>query len=107
MVLHPEAQRKAQEELDDVLGVGRAPNFEDRPNLPYIEALMTEVRERKVQQCSYARENFTSYQVLRWVPIAPIALPHAVAQDDYYGDYLIKKGTLVFGNSWFVEYDTK
>ncbi|EIN03940.1 CyP450 monooxygenase [Punctularia strigosozonata HHB-11173 SS5] len=85
MVLHPEVQRKAQKELDTVLGVERTPSFEDRPNLPYIEAIMSEV--------------------LRWVPIAPVALPHVAAQDDQYGEYVIKKGTLVFGNSWALLHD--
>lgn len=43
MVLFPEAQRKAQEELDGVLGQDRLPLFSDRPNLPYLDALHKEV----------------------------------------------------------------
>ena len=43
MVLFPEAQRRGQEELDRVLGKGSLPTLEDRPNLPYINAMIKEV----------------------------------------------------------------
>lgn len=44
MVLHPEKQAKAQEELDKVIGRGtRLPEYEDEPNLPYLSALLKEV----------------------------------------------------------------
>ena len=43
MMLHPEVQRKAQEEIDRVVGNNTLPDFEDRPSLPYIEAIMKEV----------------------------------------------------------------
>ena len=43
MMNHPEVQRKAQAELDTVLG-GRLPTCDDRgPSLPYINALVEEV----------------------------------------------------------------
>ena len=37
MTLHPEAQKKAQDELDRVVGPDRLPTFADRPNLPYVD----------------------------------------------------------------------
>jgi hypothetical protein len=40
MILHPEAQRKAQEELDRVVGTNRLPNFGDRADLPYVSVLV-------------------------------------------------------------------
>jgi cytochrome P450 len=43
MTLHPAVQRKAQAELDSVVGPHRLPTFADRDNLPYIEALMKEL----------------------------------------------------------------
>ena len=52
MVLHPEVQVKAQAEIDNVIGRDRLPTFEDRPNLPYVDALVKEV--------------------LRWGPVAPM-----------------------------------
>lgn len=42
MTLNPEAQRKAQEEIDRVVGPDRIPDFSDREHLPYVEALMKE-----------------------------------------------------------------
>lgn len=51
MMLHPEIQRRAQAELDFVCPE-RLPEFSDRQNLPYIDALCTEL--------------------LRWSSIGPI-----------------------------------
>jgi len=42
MVKHPEVLRKAQEEIDSVVGHSRLPMFRDRPSLPYVEAMFTE-----------------------------------------------------------------
>ena len=36
LVAFPEVQRKAQEEVDRVIGPDRAPAFEDWTNLPYL-----------------------------------------------------------------------
>ena len=54
MTLHPEIQRKAQEELDRVVGTDRLPTFADRDNLPYLEALVSEVH--------------------RWMPVSPMGM---------------------------------
>lgn len=43
MVLHPDVQTKGQEEIDRVLGGSRLPTFEDRPFLPYTEAIYREI----------------------------------------------------------------
>jgi len=72
MVVHPGIQRKAQQHLDEVLGSGRLPTLEDRPNLPYIEAVYREL--------------------IRWKVPAPIGLAHVSTQDDYYEGYYIPKG---------------
>ena len=42
MALYPEVQKKAQAEIDSVIGPNRLPNFEDRPSLPYINAIIKE-----------------------------------------------------------------
>lgn len=42
MVLHPDALKRAQEEIDLVIGPDRLPSFSDRKDLPYIEALVQE-----------------------------------------------------------------
>ncbi|KLO07927.1 cytochrome P450 [Schizopora paradoxa] len=75
---HPETMRRAQEEIDRVVGTDRLPTFEDRDNLPYINAMCTEV--------------------LRWEIIGPFALPRCTAQEDEYRGYRIPAGTLVLPN---------
>ena len=42
MVLNPEVQRKAQEEVDHVVGINSLPTFEDLPNLKYVDAIRKE-----------------------------------------------------------------
>jgi cytochrome P450 len=42
MVLYPEVQKKAQAEIDAVIGPNRLPDFQDRPSLPYINAIVKE-----------------------------------------------------------------
>jgi len=40
MVLHPEAKKKAQAELDAVVGKNRLPVLGDRSELPYVTAFV-------------------------------------------------------------------
>jgi cytochrome P450 len=44
MALYPEVQKKAQVEIDAVVGPNRLPDFHfhDRPSLPYINAVVKE-----------------------------------------------------------------
>lgn len=83
MTLHPEIQRRAQRELDEIVGSGRSPEFGDRDSLPYITAI--------IKEC------------LRWQPVSPLGLPHqTTAEDVYKSQYFIPKGSLVIGNIWYV-----
>lgn len=43
MTLYPDVQRRAQAELDAVTAGSRLPTYEDKPNLPYINAIVKEV----------------------------------------------------------------
>jgi cytochrome P450 len=83
MLLFPDAQRKAQEELDEVVGLSRLPEYTDRENLAYINALCKEV--------------------LRWHPAVPLGGPHRLTQDDVFGDYFIPAGTIVVANAWWLD----
>ncbi|CAE6530860.1 unnamed protein product [Rhizoctonia solani] len=85
MVLYPEVQKKAQEELDTVVGNSRLPKIEDQAQLGYIERILQET--------------------LRWGPIGPIAAPHTCFKDDMYKGYFIPKGAIVFGNVWAMTRD--
>jgi cytochrome P450 len=82
MALYPEVQKKAQAEIDAVVGPDRLPGFQDRPSLPYINAIVKEV--------------------LRWHVILPLAIPHAATNDDEYNGYYIPKGTILIGNAWSI-----
>ncbi|KAJ7482244.1 cytochrome P450 [Mycena galericulata] len=85
MTLYPDVMRTAQVELDEVVGRGRMPSFSDRPNLPYVEAIVKEV--------------------LRWRPVGPLGLPRRTLSDDWYNGYLIPKGTIVIYNVWAIHRD--
>ncbi|KAF8153144.1 cytochrome P450 [Crassisporium funariophilum] len=71
MLHYPEVQKKAQDELDAVVGHGRMPEYEDKENLPYVRALLNET--------------------MRWRP-APVlgGTPHASTADDAYNGMLTK-----------------
>lgn len=45
----PEAQQKAQEEIDRVVGDRRSPDLEDFPSLPYAQAVIKEVSTYKAR----------------------------------------------------------
>lgn len=42
MVLYPDCCKRAQEEMDRVVGHGRLPTAEDRTDLPYLEGVLNE-----------------------------------------------------------------
>lgn len=86
MVLFPETQKRAQEELDRVCG-HRLPDLNDAPNLPYIRACVKEV--------------------LRWMPSAFLGIPHASTEDDQYLGYKIPKGAIIIPNAWAIQMDEK
>ncbi|KAE9398818.1 cytochrome P450 [Gymnopus androsaceus JB14] len=82
MALFPDVQAKVQAELDKVVGTNRLPSFADRDHLPYLANVLKEI--------------------LRWNPVAPLALPHSSIQDDIYNGYFIPRGSLVMANSWWL-----
>ncbi|KAG6877772.1 cytochrome c oxidase subunit 2 [Termitomyces sp. T159_Od127] len=48
MALNPEVMRKAQTEIDLVVGNDRLPTLDDRQHLPYIDALTKEIHRWNV-----------------------------------------------------------
>ncbi|KII84162.1 hypothetical protein PLICRDRAFT_46528 [Plicaturopsis crispa FD-325 SS-3] len=85
MTLFPEVQRKAQAEIDAVVGSDRLPSFADRENLPYTYAVLTEV--------------------LRWNSVAPTGVPHRAMEDDIIDGYLVPKGSIIIANLWQMLHD--
>ncbi|KAF9527201.1 putative monooxygenase [Crepidotus variabilis] len=85
MILNPHVQKKAQEEIDSVVGVDRLPTIADRPDLPYVRAIMAEV--------------------LRSCPTIPLCIPHSLTQDDFYEGYFLPKGAWIMPNIWQMLHD--
>ncbi|KAI0061731.1 cytochrome P450 [Artomyces pyxidatus] len=85
LLMHPDVQKRAQAELDAVVGRERMPTYEDRPNLPYIEAVCKEL--------------------LRWKMVAPLGIGRATTADDVYQGYFVPKGAIVLANSWAILHD--
>ncbi|KAH9051447.1 cytochrome P450 [Lactarius vividus] len=73
LILYPEVQKQAQAELDAVTSRDRLPTYDDKPRLPYIEAM--------------------SKELLRWQMVTPLGDgPRATTDDDFYRGYFIPKG---------------
>ncbi|KAJ7251374.1 cytochrome P450 [Mycena rebaudengoi] len=85
MLANPEVQKRAQEEIDAVVREGHLPSFDDEEALPYVSAIVKEV--------------------LRWKPVAPIGIPHAIAVEDTYCGYRIPAGSIIVPNTWAILYD--
>lgn len=63
MMLHPEAQQKAQAELDEVVGKNELPTYSDVEKLPYVGALVAECfRSLPVTPIGL----FLALEALRW-----------------------------------------
>ncbi|KIM72092.1 hypothetical protein PILCRDRAFT_829992 [Piloderma croceum F 1598] len=85
MAMYPDVQKKAQAEIDAVIGRDRLPDFNDMDSLPFISAIVKET--------------------LRWQPVIPMGVPHYSTQDDEYDGFFIPKGSMVIGNSWSILHD--
>lgn len=79
MVLHPDAQKAAQDEIDRVLSVASdsecLPTIADRDALPYVTAVLLEV--------------------MRLFPVLPLGTAHRVMTDDEYEGMRIPKGATI------------
>ncbi|KAH7311488.1 cytochrome P450 oxidoreductase OrdA-like protein [Stachybotrys elegans] len=85
MVMCPEIQRRAQEELDNVVGSLTLPQPEDRDRLPYINALVKET--------------------LRWFPVVPLGVVHETDAEIEYRGYTIPKGAMIIPSIWWFLHD--
>ncbi|ESK85931.1 cytochrome [Moniliophthora roreri MCA 2997] len=79
LVSFPDVQRKAQVEIDRVVGEERMPSLADVKDLPYMRALIKEIH--------------------RFRPVIPLA-PHATMTDEEYHGFAIPKGTTIFANTY-------
>ncbi|KAK5640469.1 hypothetical protein RI129_011280 [Pyrocoelia pectoralis] len=79
LLLHPEVQQKAQEEIDSVIGRGRPPTSEDRPRLPYVECVV--------------------FESLRLITGRAFVVPRRAIRDSTLNGYFIPKGTILQGSA--------
>lgn len=80
MSLYPGVLRKAQAELDAVVGPNRLPDWDDQDSLPYVSVVIKES--------------------LRWMNVFPLGIPHCTTADDEFDGYFIPAGTIVLPNTW-------
>ncbi|KAF9457684.1 cytochrome P450 [Collybia nuda] len=85
LLTNPDALKKAQQEIDLVLGIGQLPNFDDQESLPYVTAIVKEA--------------------FRWRDAVPLAFPHYIAVEDVYKGYRIPAGSIVMPNAWAMLHD--
>lgn len=102
MLLYPDAQRKAQEEIDNVVGAnGKViPSFSHFAELPYCSALCREVFRYVSDHFVFHFDADALGPDNRWCPSAPGGFPHLSDKDDEYKGFKIKAGTMVIPNVW-------
>ncbi|KAF7293084.1 Cytochrome P450 [Mycena indigotica] len=81
MTMFPEVQRRAQIELDSVVGE-QLPTIENRRETPYLNALLKEL--------------------LRWQPSVPLGVPHRSSKDVVYQGYSLPSDTIAIANVWAI-----
>jgi len=79
MTYYPQFLPMLHEELDRVCG-DRLPRSEDRPQLPFLRAI--------IREC------------IRWRPPVPTGIPHYLVQDDEYNGFHIPKGSTIHPLEW-------
>ncbi|KAL9231090.1 hypothetical protein vseg_006353 [Gypsophila vaccaria] len=81
----PEVLKKAQDELDTVIGKDSVVEEHHISKLPYLQAVMKET--------------------LRLHPTLPLLVPHSPSESCIVGGYTIPKGSRVFINAWAIHRD--
>ncbi|KAK3423304.1 hypothetical protein EUGRSUZ_F00155, partial [Eucalyptus grandis] len=84
---HPDVMKKAQVELDDIVGRDRLANEADIHKLPCLQNIINEV--------------------LRLFPPAPLLVPHESAEDCMIGGFNVPRGTMILVNAWAIQRDPK
>nr|AAS48419.1 flavonoid 3'-hydroxylase [Allium cepa] len=85
MIRHPDALKRAQRELDEVVGRDRLVSETDIRSLPYIQAIVKET--------------------FRLHPSTPLSLPRISSEACTVNGYLIPKNTTLLVNVWAISRD--
>ncbi|KGO63861.1 Cytochrome P450 [Penicillium italicum] len=83
----PSFMKRAHALLDEVVGRDRLPQFSDRSELAFIDAIM--------------------HELFRWRPISPGSIPRRADRDDEFNGVKIKKGVTLMANAWAIGRDEK
>ncbi|XP_033941386.1 cytochrome P450 2U1-like isoform X1 [Pseudochaenichthys georgianus] len=78
LMTYPHIQERCQQEIDEVLGGNDQASFEDRHNMPYVQA--------------------TIHEIQRVANTVPLSVPHCTIKDTELMGYSIPKGTLIIPN---------
>lgn len=78
-------QRRLQNEIDTVIGQDREPSLQDKPDLPYLEAIVQEVH--RISALGY------------------LGVPRITGKDTQLGGYDIPKGTRIFTHIYHIMHD--
>ncbi|XP_070362887.1 cytochrome P450 2D14-like isoform X3 [Equus asinus] len=78
MILHPDVQRRVQQEVDEVIGQVRRPEMGDQARMPFTMAVVHEVQ--------------------RFGDIIPLGVPHMTSRDIEVQGFLIPRGTTLITN---------
>lgn len=101
MTLYPDVARKAQAELDAVVGTDRLPRMSDRENLPYINAITLEIMRwhtvGPTGKTLLFAHSYIRFSTKMW---KLLGLPHRVMEDNIHDGFLIPKGAIVIANIW-------
>ncbi|KAJ6449331.1 cytochrome P450 [Mycena sanguinolenta] len=85
LTAYPDAQKKAHDEMDRVVGEHRMPSLEDLDEMPYIRAMILETH--------------------RFRPVLPLIVPHSTVTTEEYNGFVIPQGTTIFVNVWGIFHD--
>ncbi|KAK7993174.1 hypothetical protein PG989_006555 [Apiospora arundinis] len=87
LLTHPEALRRAQTEVDAVLGTGDTlpDKIDPQQSMPFLMACI--------------------FESLRWRPVSTLSLPRETTEDQEVMGYHVPKGTMVLQNIWNINMD--
>lgn len=104
MCLYPEGITSAKAQIDQLVGVARPPNFEDRAQLPLVDALVRGGSSPKRSHEPDSELLRSSKETFRKWPSLPFGMDHTATADDVVQvngkDYFVPSGSLLFGTAW-------
>ncbi|KAL3732945.1 hypothetical protein ACJRO7_022463 [Eucalyptus globulus] len=87
MLNHPKILKKAQAEIDEVVGHNRLVSKSDLPKLPYLHSIIKET--------------------MQMYPVGPLLVPHESVEGCHIGGYRIPRGTMLLINLLSIQNDPK